>query len=100
MPQVRKATKCLFSMSKRPGDRLHCTRPNNRNAESRALEAPRERGPAFSGLTRLVQAGAHGSYSASPTANPVGRRRRSVCATTGRNSSWALLQGWHFRLSH
>src|SRR5882672_1723502 len=75
--KVRKATKCLRSVSKRPADRLHCRR--SVEPKRRVPRAPRRcgnGGTTFSGLTHLVQVGAQAPFSASPTANPVGRQRR------------------------
>ena len=45
-------------------------------------EAPRERGNHVFGANPPLSGGGAGSFRASPTANPVGRRRRSVCFRT------------------
>ena len=81
--QVRKATKCLCFVSKRAG--RSSTLPPFRITETPNPARQRRRGnggTTFSGLTHLAQAGAQAPFSASPTANPVGRRRRSVCFRT------------------
>src|SRR5262245_43101400 len=73
--KVRKATKCLRFVSKLPADGLDCRR--SVEPKRRVPLAHRRRGnggTTFSGLTRLVQAGAQALLSASPTANPVGRQ--------------------------
>ncbi len=73
--KVRKATKCLRFVSKLPADGLDCRR--SVEPKCRVPLAHRRRGnggTTFSGLTRLVQAGAQALLSASPTANPVGRQ--------------------------
>src|SRR3954453_1824189 len=75
--KVRKATKCLRFVSGQPDDGLDCRRSVE---PKRRVPLAHRRcgngGTTFSGLTRLVQAGAQAPFSASPTANPVGRQRR------------------------
>ena len=54
------------------------------------MEAPRERGNHVFGANPPLSGGGAGSYRASPTANPVGRRRRSVCFRTPISSRLGL----------
>ena len=53
-------------------------------------EAPRERGNHVFGANPPFIGGGAGSFRASPTANPVGRRGRPVCLRTNTGSGW----GW------
>ena len=53
-------------------------------AESPGSQGPRERGNQLLGLTRRIVGGGADSFSASPSANPVGRRKGTVQLTYGK----------------